>query len=213
MISRQMAVAALAGVLVLGGCRVNDRTDETAAPDPQAQPGPQTTQPMSQQPQGEMRIEVDISARELHVYRGGQRVETHPVAVGTEEWPTPTGEWTIGQVVFNPEWIPPDQEWAEDEERKAPGDPENPLGRAQLVYSPPNTIHGTNAPESIGHAASHGSIRVTNEVAVQLARQVMDAGGAQRDDAFFRRVEQNQTQRESVNIPNPVPIRVHGGSR
>jgi lipoprotein-anchoring transpeptidase ErfK/SrfK len=213
MISRQMAVAALAGVLLLGGCRVNDRTDETAVPaDGQAQPGPPATQPMPQQPQADMRIEVDIPARELHVYRGGQRAATHPVAVGSEEWPTPTGEWTIGQVVFNPEWIPPDQEWAEDEERKAPGDPENPLGRAQLVYSPPNTIHGTNAPESVGQAVSHGSIRVTNEVAVQLARQVMEAGGAQRDEEFFRRVEQNRTQRESVNIPNPVPIRVHNGA-
>jgi lipoprotein-anchoring transpeptidase ErfK/SrfK len=178
------------------------QTDVQPMPDQQAQPG----QPG--QVQGDMRIEVDLDARQLYVYRGGQRVESHPVAVGSAEWPTPTGEWTIGQVVFNPEWIPPDQEWAEDRERKDPGDPDNPLGRAQLVYSPPNTIHGTNAPESLGQAVSHGSIRVSNEVAVRLARQVMEAGGATRDESFFRQVEQDRSRRESVNIPNPVPIRV-----
>ena len=69
-----------------------------------------------------------------------------------------------------------------EEEVAEPGDPENPLGRAQLVYSPPNTIHGTNAPESVGQAVSHGSIRVTNEVAMELAREVMEAGGAGRDE-------------------------------
>lgn len=215
--TRHAAVLLTAATLALGGCRVTDRTDEdtagtagqqvdggTATP---AQPAPD---PMS--PQGDMRLEVNIAARELYVYRGGRRVETHPVAVGSDEWPTPTGEWTIGQVVFNPEWIPPDQEWAEDEERKEPGDPENPLGRAQLVYSPPNTVHGTNEPNSLGRAVSHGSIRVANDVAVRLARQVMEAGGASRDEAFFRRVEAEPSRRESVDIPNPVPIRVVSGT-
>jgi lipoprotein-anchoring transpeptidase ErfK/SrfK len=213
MITRFAVLAALAGSLALGGCRADDRADQDTdlqtdiqpMPDQQAQPG----QPgQTGQVQGDMRIEVDLDARQLYVYRGGQRVESHPVAVGSAEWPTPTGEWTIGQVVFNPEWIPPDQEWAEDRERKDPGDPDNPLGRAQLVYSPPNTIHGTNEPESLGQAVSHGSIRVSNDVAVRLARQVMEAGGATRDESFFQRVEQDRSRRESVNIPNPVPIRV-----
>jgi lipoprotein-anchoring transpeptidase ErfK/SrfK len=219
MITRLAVLAALAGSLALGGCRADDRadqdrdlqTDVQPMPDQQMQPG----QPgQTGQVQGDMRIEVDLDARQLYVYRGGQRVESHPVAVGSTEWPTPTGEWTIGQVVFNPEWIPPDQEWAEGRERKDPGDPENPLGRAQLVYSPPNTVHGTNEPESLGQAVSHGSIRVSNEVAVRLARQVMEAGGATRDESFFQRVEQDRSRRESVNIPNPVPIRVvsHRGS-
>jgi lipoprotein-anchoring transpeptidase ErfK/SrfK len=216
MIGRIAVLGVLAGSLALGGCGTNDRTDEQTdgravdgtAVQPGTQPPPQPGQPGQMGQQGDMRIEVDISSRQLHVYRGGQIAESHPVAVGSAEWPTPTGEWTIGQVVFNPEWIPPDEEWAKDEKRTPPGDPENPLGRAQLVYSPPNTVHGTNEPNSLGMAVSHGSIRVANDVAVRLARQVMEAGGATRDDAFFRQVEQNRTQRESVSIPNPVPIRV-----
>ncbi|MDQ3556464.1 MAG: L,D-transpeptidase, partial [Gemmatimonadota bacterium] len=172
---------------------------------------PQTAQPQPQAPPN-LRLEVNLAARELYVYRDGQRVGTHPVAVGSEEWPTQTGEWTIGQVIWNPRWIPPEEEWAEDEEVKEPGDPENPLGLAQLVYDAPRTVHGTNEPASLGKAVSHGSIRVANEVAVDLARQVMEAGGAGRDEAWYRGARENRTQRQDVSIPNPVPIRVVAGS-
>jgi lipoprotein-anchoring transpeptidase ErfK/SrfK len=202
-------VALAAAALLLTGCGVDRDADRDAQ---QAQQPAPPSQPAPLPPEQQLELEVDIAARELYVYRGGQRVATHPVAVGSEEWPTPTGEWTIGQVVWNPRWVPPDQEWAEGEEPKEPGDPENPLGRAQLVYSPPNSIHGTIAPESLGRAVSHGSIRVSNEVAMELAREVMEAGGAGRDEDWYRRVRENRTQHEIVSIPNPVPIRVVAGS-
>jgi lipoprotein-anchoring transpeptidase ErfK/SrfK len=156
----------------------------------------------------EMRLEVDTKARQLHVYKGDQRVATHPVAVGSSEWPTKTGEWYVTQVVFNPEWIPPDESWAEQRERRQPGDPKNPLGRAQLIYDPPRTIHGTNEPTSIGKAVSHGSIRLANEVIVRLARQAMEEGGAAKDEAWFQRVQANPTQKEIVDLPQQIPIRV-----
>jgi lipoprotein-anchoring transpeptidase ErfK/SrfK len=154
------------------------------------------------------RVEVDLSARQLHVYDGATQVASHPVAVGSSEWPTQTGEWNITQVVWNPEWIPPDESWAEEREPRKPGDPKNPLGRAQLIYDPPRTIHGTNDPSSIGKAVSHGSIRVSNEVAVQLARQLMEAGGAGKDEAWYSSTQSNRTTKQIVDLPRPVPIRV-----
>ncbi|MGI9043114.1 MAG: L,D-transpeptidase, partial [Gemmatimonadaceae bacterium] len=59
-----------------------------------------------------MRIEVDLSARKLYVLDGPDRSATYDVAVGSKEWPTQTGQWRITQVVWNPEWIPPDESWA-----------------------------------------------------------------------------------------------------
>lgn len=203
------ALVALAATLLLGGCVASDADEERAGQESAQQPQTQVqpAQP-APPPPSDLEVEVDLAARELHVYRAGQRVATHPVAVGSREWPTPTGEWTIGQVIFNPRWIPPEEEWAKDEEVAEPGDPDNPLGAAQLVYSPPNSIHGTNEPESLGQAVSHGSIRVANDVAVQLARQVMEAGGAARDEAWFRNATANNRVRQEVSIPSPVPIRV-----
>jgi lipoprotein-anchoring transpeptidase ErfK/SrfK len=208
----QMIRASAAAALLLLSAACVERVDNSAQVADTAA-GTAVTTPVPQpvatpQPSSEMRIEVDINARELHVYRNEQRSATHRVAVGSSEWPTRTGEWTITQVVFNPEWIPPDESWAEERERKDPGDPENPLGRAQLIYDAPRSIHGTNNPSSIGQAVSHGSIRVTNDVAVQLARQVMEAGGAGRDDAWYRRAQDNRREKQVVDLPNPVPIRV-----
>jgi lipoprotein-anchoring transpeptidase ErfK/SrfK len=200
---------ALAAAVLLGGCRVDaDREPaQPAAETPDFQQQPQPGQQGMQQ-QRDMRLEVNLERRELTVYRGGEAVETHQVAVGREAYETPTGEWTIDRVIFNPRWVPPDSEWAEDEEPKDPGDPENPLGEAQLVYNRPYSIHGTNEPGSIGQAVSHGSIRVSNDVAKQLARQVIEAGGAQRDESFFRQTGQDRSREYEVSIPNPVPIRV-----
>lgn len=157
----------------------------------------------------DMRIEVDVNARQLHVIRRGERVAAHAVAVGSERWPTEKGEWTIKQVVFNPDWVPPDESWAEEREPRESGDPKNPLGRAQLVYDAPRSIHGTNQPSSIGKPVSHGSIRLPNDVIVQLAKQVMEAGGAGRDDAWFRQAQQNRRRKQVVDLPRPVPIRVY----
>lgn len=217
-IQRSMVVVCGAALLALGGCGGGDGASEngdgTTAQAPSAateQPAPQP-EPAPPPPPPDLRLEVNVAGRELYVYRNDERIATHPVAVGTREWPTRTGEWTIGQVVFNPRWTPPDEEWAKDEDVKEPGDPENPLGVAQLVYDAPRSIHGTNEPESLGTAASHGSIRIANDVVVQLARMVMQSGGAAKDDAWFQQVRSNRRERVEVAIPNPIPIRVVAGS-
>jgi lipoprotein-anchoring transpeptidase ErfK/SrfK len=160
-------------------------------------------------PLASTRIEVDLNAKRLTVFDGDNQVGSYRVAVGSKEWPTQTGEWSITQVVWNPEWIPPKEEaWAEAKDRKAPGAPDNPLGRAQLVYDPPRTIHGTNEPQSIGKAVSHGSIRLANADVVKIARQLMEATGVQKDEAWYRQVQQNRTEKVPVDLPQRVAIRV-----
>lgn len=155
------------------------------------------------------RVEVDLAKRQLHVFDGDKQVGSYRVAVGTSQWPTQTGDWSITQVIWNPEWIPPkDEAWAEAKDPKKPGAPDNPLGRAQLVYDPPRTIHGTNDPASIGKAASHGSIRMANADVVKLARQLMEVTGVQKDEAWYRQVQQNRTQKVAIDLPQRVAIRV-----
>lgn len=160
-------------------------------------------------PQSRMRLEVDLGAKQLTAYDGDQPIATYRIAVGSQQWPTQTGQWEVKQVVWNPEWIPPKEEqWAEDKDPKAPGAPDNPLGRAQLVYDPPRTVHGTNDPSSIGKAVSHGSIRMANADIIKLGRRVMELAGAPKDDSFYQQVAQNRTQKVIVDLPQRVPIRV-----
>lgn len=217
--------ALAASALLLGGCTVTDANDNRAADSARtagAVPSRVTTsvQPATTmrdsagmaastpQPASTMRVEVDLNARKLSLYEGGSRVATYSVAVGSTKWPTQTGEWTIQQVIFNPEWVPPDESWAEEREPKKSGAPNNPLGRAQLVYDLPRTIHGTNQPSSIGQAVSHGSIRMSNTEIVALAKRIMSANGAAKDDSWYARAATQRTEKQVVDLPTPVPIKV-----
>lgn len=182
------------------------RTPQPSATGEQEQ---QATQASAQIPPEfqNLRFLVDVSDRELRLLNGDKMMARHPVAVGTEKWPTPTGSWDIHQVDLNPEWVPPKtEEWAEDREKKAPGASDNPMGRARLVYRMPNTIHGTDNLESLGKAASHGSIRVANDVVVRLAEMLLKAGGAWEGDQWFRQKIENRTQEHQIKLPDPVPI-------
>jgi len=158
----------------------------------------------------DLRVEVDIDARRVRVLdANADTLAQHDIAVGSAKWPTRTGEWTISQVVLNPEWIPPtEEEWAEDADSSAPGDPDNPLGHAQLVYDLPRSIHGTNAPASIGKAVSHGSVRATNEAVLALAELLLLRTGVERATERVPEAQRNRTVKQVIDLPQLVPIRV-----
>jgi lipoprotein-anchoring transpeptidase ErfK/SrfK len=74
-----------------------------------------------------------------------------------------------------PEWRAPDSEWVPEAIRGRvfrPGDPDNPIVGAFLAIWDGVGIHGTMALESLGTAASHGCIRVSEQAADQLYRRV-----------------------------------------
>lgn len=158
----------------------------------------------------DIRFEVDIVARRVRVLDArNDTLAQHDIAVGSKEWPTRPGEWTIGQVVLNPEWVPPtDESWAKDEKGSAPGDPDNPLGQAQIVYDLPRSIHGTNVPSSIGKAVSHGSIRAKNDAVLALAELLMQRTGVENATEIVQTAQRERTVKRVVDLPQLVPIRV-----
>ncbi len=75
------------------------------------------------------------------------------VAVGKESTPSPEGTFTVKSRLANPTYY-------HKGTVVAPG-PANPLGTRWMGLSEKGYgIHGTNAPKSIGKAASHGCIRM-----------------------------------------------------
>ena len=154
------------------------------------------------------RIEVSLTDRELVVYENDEISKRYEVAVGKYDKPTPTGDFTIRKVIWNPSWRPPDQPWAKGKTAKAPGDPENPMGRARLVYRMPNTIHGTTDIDSLGTATSHGSIRVANSIALEMAQLLLKAGGAWEGDQWFAQMVQNRTKEFQIPLERKIPVEV-----
>jgi lipoprotein-anchoring transpeptidase ErfK/SrfK len=98
---------------------------------------------------------VSIPDRKLAVIDGGQVVATFPIAVGAFVTPSPTGEFQIVTRVSNPTYY--------HSGKVIPTGKDNPLGTRWVGLSQKGYgIHGTNAPGSVGHAASHGCIRLRN---------------------------------------------------
>jgi lipoprotein-anchoring transpeptidase ErfK/SrfK len=204
------SLLALPAMLLLAACPAERErvVIEREAPDPAAQPVE-----LPGGPGGPLTMEISLRDRQLYVLENGSVTATHPVAIGQDEYPTPPGEYRIDTVILNPEWIPPDSEWAADEERAAPGDPENPLGHAQLVYQRPYSIHGTYDDASLGTAASHGSVRVSNRVAEELAELAMRHGGVQRPEEEVRLGRENRSRERTNRLPNPIPLSIYERSR
>lgn len=98
---------------------------------------------------------VSLVDRKLAVIEDGEVIATFQVAVGTEVTPSPTGEFKVVSRVENPTYYHPGN--------VIPAGKNNPLGTRWLGLSEKGYgIHGTNAPKSIGRAASHGCIRLRN---------------------------------------------------
>ncbi|MGF1491180.1 MAG: L,D-transpeptidase [Microcoleaceae cyanobacterium] len=116
------------------------------------------------------RLVLKLGERRVYLYRGGQRVASYPVAVGKAGWETPTGTFKVIQKVENPSWQNP---WTGE---VMPPGPNSALGLRWIGFwtDGQDTIgfHGTPTVNSIGHAASHGCVRMRNEDIVSLYGQV-----------------------------------------
>ena len=126
-----------------------------------------------------IRLVVSLSERELRVVEDGSTVVSYGVAVGRRGHRTPTGTFRTGDIVWNPSWTPPPTKWAANKKYQPPGAAANPMQAVKIYFQAPYYfIHGTNRPESIGEAASHGCIRMAPDDASELARRIERAGGS-----------------------------------
>lgn len=110
------------------------------------------------------RVTVDLSGRTLTVDDGGVEVLSVPVAVGMETNPTPLGVAYVTELI-------------ETVDRSGAPNPDGaygPYAFGLALHSDTITefgdggdgqvgIHGTNRPELIGQAVSHGCVRLAND--------------------------------------------------
>ncbi len=127
-------------------------------------------------------IIVKTNERALYYVLGNGKAVRYGVAVGKEgfSW---SGTARVGMKRVNPRWTPPPEmiertpKYAKWANGMPGGIPENPLGvRAIYLFNKGGDtgfrIHGTNAPSSIGTAASSGCIRMLNHEVSELYEKV-----------------------------------------
>jgi lipoprotein-anchoring transpeptidase ErfK/SrfK len=119
-------------------------------------------------------IIIDTPQRFLYLLQANNTALRYGIGVGRDgfQW---NGLLKVTRKAEWPDWTPP----AEMIERQPylprfmTGGPGNPLGaRALYLGNTVYRIHGTNAPETIGHAVSSGCFRLVNEQIEDLYNRV-----------------------------------------
>jgi L,D-transpeptidase ErfK/SrfK len=122
-------------------------------------------------------IVVNLPEHRLYYYPRAKTHEkpvviTYPVSVGKMDWRTPLGQTQIINKITAPVWHPPPsvlKEHAENGDplpKVVPAGPDNPLGEYAMrlaIHPGDYLIHGTNNPQAVGMAVTHGCIRLYPE--------------------------------------------------
>ncbi len=177
------ALAVLAGAFANAQTAVPGQDEMNIADQPGYQPSPDEEQLTGAFEKQEVffrgneaagTVIIDTQQRFLYVLQGNNRALRYGIGVGREgfQW---SGLQRISRKQEWPDWRPP-PEMIERQPylpRFMAGGPGNPLGaRALYLGQTVYRIHGTNQPETIGHAVSSGCFRLVNADVIDLYDRV-----------------------------------------
>ena len=162
--------------------------------------------------QPDIRITVNVPAFCLTLWQNGKEVKTYEIGVGMKKYPIVIGQRRITQIIWNPEWVPPDSEWVNEShsdvepgEHIEAGDRRNPLGKLKIPLGDGFLIHQAAKTSDLGHLVSHGCIRVLKDDISDLATKMVEARGL---NITPQQIEHalNSTDRLVANLNPPVVI-------
>src|SRR4028118_438684 len=109
----------------------------------------------------DIEITVDVPAFRLTLWQNGKEVKTYAVGVGKKDFPISIGEKQATEIIWNPDWIPPNSEWVTGRKGIKAGevikasDPRNPLGKLKIPLGYGYLIHKAAAVTDLGNLVSH----------------------------------------------------------
>jgi L,D-transpeptidase catalytic domain/Putative peptidoglycan binding domain len=106
-------------------------------------------------------LTLDRATFTLRFWENLKLAEEYTVAVGMEGLETPEGLYEIQEMEENPVWNVPNSDWAGSlAGQTIPPGPSNPIKARWMGIFEGAGIHGTEETYSLGHAASHGCVRM-----------------------------------------------------
>jgi lipoprotein-anchoring transpeptidase ErfK/SrfK len=125
-------------------------------------------------------IQINRQQKMLELYDGEKLIAALPITPGIAGGgakETPAGSWKILGIATSPtfRWDKGVLEYGKrtDQSYLLPPGPNNPVGVLWIGLNKPGIgIHGTNSPQTIGRAASHGCMRVANWDVVRLSKLI-----------------------------------------
>ena len=117
-------------------------------------------------------VVLNLKERRVYVYQDDQVIANYRVAIGRPGWETPKGNFSVIQMVEDPQWKNP---W--NGRVSAPG-PNSPLGERWIGFSREGGkyvgFHGTPGQHVMGQAVSHGCVRMRNRDVKELYELVQN---------------------------------------
>lgn len=132
-------------------------------------------------------VRISLEEHRLYLLEGEQVVWSARIGTGTGatlegagqrwEFSTPRGPFRVQYKEKEPVWWLPDWVFVERGEPVPPHDSptrrlEGELGAAALYLTHEIAIHGTDQPELLGNAISHGCIRMSNDDVLRLYEEL-----------------------------------------
>ena len=124
------------------------------------------------------KVVIDTVERFLEIHDESDKlIAEFPITPGSTTLPAPIGTWKILGIATLP-WFRHDEGVLNsgvktDNFYNLPAGPNNPVGILWMGLNKPHVgVHGTNNPETIGRAASHGCIRTANWDAARIKDMV-----------------------------------------
>jgi lipoprotein-anchoring transpeptidase ErfK/SrfK len=153
---------------------LSDEPDETPA---EQQPSSQNPAATSGPSPPTSSVKVDTKTNMLGVFEGDRLIAAYPVTIGSAQTASPIGDWKVKGISKWPRFRYDEKMLKQGERSRQfymlPPGPRSPVGVLWIALNKKGIgMHGTATPDSIGHSASHGCIRLANWDVVRLAERV-----------------------------------------
>jgi len=152
------------------------------------------------------RVVVNFPAFRLYLYRGNILVKSYPVGIGMHDFQPIFGEMLAKEIVYNPSWSPTGSAWSRGHKATGPNVPGNPLGKVKLPLYGLFLIHGGAHPSHLGHAVSHGCVRMLNKDAVDLMSRIAEIQNGEEGIKAARRDERIHGRSVPLKLDKPVVV-------
>jgi len=164
--------------------------------------------------EGDIEITVDVPAFRLTLWQDGKEVKTYAVGVGRKDFPISIGEKGASEIIWNPDWIPPNSEWVTGRKGVKAGevikasDPRNPLGKLKIPLGYGYLIHQAAAPTDLGNLVSHGCIRMLRSDLYDLAEKIVAARGLSVSPKKIANAKRTKNTVVAV-LDKPLPVDIN----
>ena len=164
--------------------------------------------------QPDLRLTLNVPSFRLTLWQNGKEVKSWYIGVGLKDHPIYIGDRKATQLIWNPDWIPPNSPWVSEIKTVTSGevikasDPRNPLGKMKIPLGDRYLIHQAASVTDVGNLVSHGCVRMLRSELYDLAEKIIAARSLEVSPKRIAAAKRS-SRMLVVNLEEPVPVDIN----